>query len=180
MSKETTPESREGEAEWRPDTATAARRVPASEWSTWVRELGRKQRRLREFLGLSQDQVAKLGGVSQGAVSRLETARGLATPMLVVLKVNAALAHEFRRLRPTLGGPDLREAIALHDALNPFTSALDLKDIPRPDDPQLEEIVRLYRQTPLRYRPAVLSVIRALVMGLGRSALLVAVAISSA
>jgi transcriptional regulator with XRE-family HTH domain len=176
MSKWTTPEGGEREVALMP--ATDAGRVPASEWSTWVRELGRKQRRLREFLGLSQDHIAKLGGVSQGAVSRLETARGLATPMLVVLKVNAALAHEFRRLRPTLGGPELREAIELDAALSPFTRALDSKDIPRPDDPQLEELVRLYRQTPLRDRQAVLSVVRALVTTFVRSTLIVLFAIS--
>jgi len=161
-----------------PGTAARARRHPASEWYTWVRELGRKQRRLREFLGLSQDQVAKLGGVSQGAVSRLETARGLATPMVIVLKINAALAHEFRRLQSTLAGPELREAIELHAALNPFTGAIDLKDVPRPDDPQLEELVRLYRETPPRHREAVLSVVRALVTGLGRSTLIALVATS--
>jgi len=51
----------------------------------WAR---RQLRRVREFLGLSQDQVARLAGVSQGAVSRLEAGRGLATPMVVVLKVH--------------------------------------------------------------------------------------------
>jgi transcriptional regulator with XRE-family HTH domain len=180
MSKWASPEGREGEVARMPDTAASGGRVPASEWSTWVRKLGRQQRRLREFLGLSQDQVAKLGGVSQGAVSRLETARGLATPMLIVLKVNAALAHEFQRLRPTLAGPELREAIELHAALSPFAGALGLQDIPRLDDPQLEELVRLYRQTPLRHREAVLSVVRALVTGLTRSALIALVAISPA
>jgi len=44
----------------------------AVDWREWMRGLGRQLRRVREFLGLSQDQVARLAGVSQGAVSRLE------------------------------------------------------------------------------------------------------------
>jgi len=32
---------------------------------------GRRQRRVREFLGLSQEQLARLAGVSQRALSRL-------------------------------------------------------------------------------------------------------------
>ena len=36
---------------------------------------GRRQRRVREFLGLSQEQLARLAGVSQRALSRLETAK---------------------------------------------------------------------------------------------------------
>ena len=163
MRKSTSPAGREGGGTQPPEIATDAARIPASEWSTWMRELGRRQRRLREFLGLSQDQVARLAGVSQGAVSRLETARGLATPMLVVLKVNAALARGFQTLRPTLVGAELREAAGLHAALSPFTGAVDWKELPQPDDPQLEELVRLYRQTPLRQRRTVLSVVRALV-----------------
>lgn len=46
------------------------------EWREWIRDLGRRQRQLREFLGFSQEQVARLAGVSQGAVSRFETGRG--------------------------------------------------------------------------------------------------------
>jgi transcriptional regulator with XRE-family HTH domain len=177
MIKSTSPGDREGEPAQPPDTAAPVDRVTPSEWAAWVRDLGLRQRRLREFLGLSQDQVARMAGVSQGAVSRLETARGLATPVLVVLKVNAALAHGFRTLRPALVGAELREATELHAALGPFTAALDWKDMPAPDDPQLEELVRLYRQAPLRHRRTVLAVIRALVTALGQSTPVVVLAI---
>src|SRR5262245_49212375 len=61
------------------------------EWGEWMRAFGRQERRVREFLGLSQDQLARLAGVSQGAVSRLEAGRGLATPLLVVMKINLVL-----------------------------------------------------------------------------------------
>jgi DNA-binding XRE family transcriptional regulator len=42
------------------------------EWAACMRSLGIRVRRVREFLGLSQGQVARAAGVSQGAVSRLE------------------------------------------------------------------------------------------------------------
>ena len=56
------------------------------DWSSWIKGLGKQARRVREFLGLSQEQVARVAGVSQGAVSRFEGGRGLATPLLVVMK----------------------------------------------------------------------------------------------
>src|SRR5262249_11891184 len=70
------------------------------DWRTWRRALGRQERRVREFLGLSQQELARAAGVSQGAVSRLEAGRGLATPMLVILKINLALRRAIRTLDP--------------------------------------------------------------------------------
>ena len=63
------------------------------DWSSWIKGLGKQARRVREFLGLSQEQVARAAGVSQGAVSRFEGGRGLATPLLVVMKVNSRSAQ---------------------------------------------------------------------------------------
>src|SRR5215468_10972711 len=83
------------------------------DWSAWMRELGRRLRRVREFLGLSQDQVARMAGVSQGAVSRLEAGRGLATPMLVVLKVHVVLARAVANLDPAMLDDRLRESLDL-------------------------------------------------------------------
>jgi len=140
-------------------------RLQEPDWRVWMRELGRRQRRLREFLGLSQEQVARLAGVSQGAVSRLETARGLATPMLIVVKINTVLLHELRRLDSTLLSPELREAVELQAALIAPSGGLGFKDVQLADDPGIEELVRLYRETPERHRPGVLSVLRAMVGG---------------
>lgn len=50
--------------------------VPEREWKLWMRELGAAIRRGRELLGLSQHQLATMAGISQGAVSRLESAVG--------------------------------------------------------------------------------------------------------
>src|SRR5881396_910323 len=81
------------------------------DWREAMRGLGRQLRRVREFLGLSQDQVARLAGVSQGAVSRLETSRGLATPMLVVVRINLVLARELGKLEPSLLDAALRRTL---------------------------------------------------------------------
>src|SRR5438067_8739639 len=83
------------------------------DWREGMRDLGRRIRRVREFLGLSQDQVARMAGVSQGAVSRLEAGRGLATPMLVVLKVHVVLARALAQLDAGLIDDRLRDSLDL-------------------------------------------------------------------
>src|SRR5439155_7626939 len=74
----------------------------AVDWREWMRGLGRQLRRIREFLGLSQDQVARLAGVSPGVVSRLEAGRGLATPMGVGLKVTRVRARALHASDPAI------------------------------------------------------------------------------
>jgi len=127
-------------------------------------DLGKRHRRLREFLGLSQDQLARLAGVSQGAVSRLETARGLATPLLIVLKINEALAEQLRHVDQTVLSADLRAALDAQGRLSP-SNAVAFRDLPIVDEPQLGELILLYHETLERNRPALLSVMRALVEG---------------
>src|SRR6476646_4506232 len=83
------------------------------DWRAWMLAFGRQERRVREFLGFSQEQLARLAGVSQGAVSRLEAGRGLATPMLVVLKVHAVLARALARLDVGVVDDPLRDSIDL-------------------------------------------------------------------
>jgi transcriptional regulator with XRE-family HTH domain len=143
-----------------------------------MRDLGRRQRALREFLGFSQERLARLAGVSQGAVSRLETGKGLATPLLVVLKVNAILASELGKLDPTVVGAELRAAIQLQATLTPSGRALGFNEVPLAAEPQLEELVRLYRETPARHRSHLLSVLRTLVPGLARTVVVVLLAAS--
>lgn len=89
-------------------------------WQEWMRQLGRQLRRTRELIGLSQEQLARLAGVSQAAVSRLEGGRGLATPLLVVLKIALAVAGELRKLDPTTLDPHLRRAVESPEPLGPL------------------------------------------------------------
>src|SRR5262249_34923194 len=115
----------------------------------------------RDFLRLSQEQVARLAGVSQGAVSRLEAAQGLATPFLVVLKVQQVLAQHLRRLDPKLLNPEMRRAIDLGEWLAaPFGHDLRVGD-----DPYVPDLLRLFHDTPVRHREALMGIVRAAVEG---------------
>ncbi len=132
-----------------------------AEWRQWMKDFGRRLRDTRDFLELSQEEVARLAGVSQGAVSRLETAHGLATPLLVVLKVQQALAHHLRQLDPGMLSPELRRTLEFTDFLEaPFAGETQLTG-----DPGLDELVRFYRDTPERHRQQLLKVVGAAVGG---------------
>src|SRR5258705_13029788 len=85
------------------------------DWREWMRGLGRQARRIREFLGLSQAQIARAGGVSQGAVSRLEGGRGLATPLLVVVKLNVAMRRALATYAPDVLSPEARAILERDD-----------------------------------------------------------------
>jgi len=135
------------------------------DWREWMRDFGRRQRQLREFAGLSQDQLARLAGVSQGSVSRLEMARGLGTPLVIVLKINAALVRELQRLDPAILSAELREALELQAALVPTRGALGFKELPLAEASGLDELVRLYRTSHPRHRAGMVAVLRAMVSG---------------
>jgi transcriptional regulator with XRE-family HTH domain len=128
-------------------------------WAEWMRALGRQVRRVREFLGLSQEQLAKSAGVSQGAVSRLEAGRGLATPLLVVLRIHRILHQALRAIEPSLLNEPLRRALELDDVLSPMPH--EARDaLPGPDT-GLAEFLALYDSLPPRERQTLISVVRA-------------------
>lgn len=79
---------------------TPERDQAAPDWRAWMHRLGQTLRKAREATGLSQSGLAAVAGVSQGAISRLETGRGLGTPLLVVLKTARALRDAGRGLDP--------------------------------------------------------------------------------
>jgi transcriptional regulator with XRE-family HTH domain len=129
------------------------------DWARWMRDLGAHVLRLREFLGLSQGQVARMGGVSQGAVSRLENGRGVATPLLVVIKICGALRQALAHMDPALLSAEARRIIAsgmsLPDVRSPFVA-------PSPaHDPGVEELLRVYHRLSERQRQQLLAVLRA-------------------
>jgi len=130
-----------------------------TEWRAWMRDLGQQLRRVREFLGLSQDELARRAGVSQGAVSRLEMARGLATPLVVVLKLTAALATELRRHDPSMFDAELRQALERLTVLSLPLGGGTIQPKPVTIDPGIGQIVQLYRDTPEGQRRAVISIL---------------------
>ena len=134
------------------------------DWSGWLKGLGKQARRVREFLGLSQEQVARGAGVSQGAVSRFEGGRGLATPLLVVMKVNAALRSAVSSMEREVLSEDARNLLLLDERVPGWNESAP----PRiTKDPELEELVRIYRDLPERQRLRLLAVIRATAAALG-------------
>jgi transcriptional regulator with XRE-family HTH domain len=138
------------------------------DWAGWIRSLGKQARRVREFLGLSQEQVARVAGVSQGAVSRFEGGRGLATPLLVVMKVNAALRSAVSTMTPDALTVDAQRLLEIEETL-PGREDGDGPSIAR--DPHLEELVRIFHDVPERQRQRLLAVMRAAANALGASRL---------
>jgi transcriptional regulator with XRE-family HTH domain len=61
-----------------------------------MQDLGRQVRHIREFLGLTQQELAQRAGVNQGAVSRFEGGR--ATPFLAIVRLSVALARALETL----------------------------------------------------------------------------------
>jgi transcriptional regulator with XRE-family HTH domain len=137
------------------------------DWREWMRGLGRQVRRVREFLGLSQDQVARLAGVSQGAVSRLEAGRGLATPMVVVLKVHWVLTRALRAFDPAIPDEEVRATLGLESLIAPPTDRGSREPPPITRDADLEMLVQLYRTLPERQRRTLVAVARATASSLG-------------
>ena len=131
------------------------------DWREWMRGLGRQSRRVREFLGLSQEQIARLAGVSQGAVSRLEGGRGLATPLLVVVKLNVAMRRALSTYDPELLSEEAREVLQHRDRAVPDGNVNRFAEYPLAKDVGVEELVRLYRGLPERQRDKLLAVVRA-------------------
>ena len=131
------------------------------DWREWMRGLGRQARRIREFLGLSQEQIARRAGVSQGAISRLEGGRGLATPLLVVVKLNVAMRRALAGYDPELLSPEARDILQKTDLFLPDDGMNGFAEYPLAKDVGVEELVRLYRGLPEKQREKLLAVVRA-------------------
>jgi len=139
------------------------------DWREWMRGLGRQARRIREFLGLSQEQIARRAGVSQGAISRLEGGRGLATPLLVVVKLNVAMRRELVGYDPELLSPEARDILEKTDLYLPDDGTNGFAEYPLAKDVGVEELVRLYRGLPEKQREKLLAVVRATASALSPS-----------
>lgn len=136
-----------------------------------IRELGRWTRRVREFLDFSQDKLAKLAGVSQGAISRVEAGRGIATPMVTFWKINqvfvkalgeidaSMLTDEARGMlerarylsRPAPDHRPIHEQFEASEERTPFVLV----------DPVLARLISTYHSMPERDRPGFLKVLEA-------------------
>jgi len=137
----------------------APRRWPHDfDWHAWFRNLGRQMRALREFLGVSQAELAALAGVSQGAVSRFEIGRGWFTPAVVLLKLAAALARHCRAKGHTVLSEPLVRVLDDLEEFVPVAGGRGLTPITR--DGEAEALQRLFRAAPPDARRATLAILR--------------------
>lgn len=131
------------------------------DWRAWWKALGQQHREIREFIGLSQEQVARLAGVSQGAVSRLEAGKGLGTPMLVILKISLVIQRALGAMDTSVLKPDLRHFLELERRLSPPVAGTGFHALPVTAQPELQDLVRLFRRVPERNRDAFFTIVRA-------------------
>lgn len=132
-----------------------------------IRDLGRWTRRVREFLGFSQDKLAKLADVSQGAVSRVEAGRGKATPMLTFWKINQVFTQALAEISPEMLSDDAKAMLerarylagpvpAAHEGWSPML------------DPLVGRVLSTLHELPERERQGFLTVLDATASSLSR------------
>lgn len=135
-----------------------------------MRDLGALAREMRELLGLSQEQIARIANVSQGAISRFERGDALSTPWMIAVKIRVALAARVRQLDPDVLTDDARRFLdqtALYSlpddpALPPRTETMAL--LPAPE---LTGIVRAYSRLPESARAKFVTIMSAVAKALG-------------
>jgi transcriptional regulator with XRE-family HTH domain len=143
--------------------------VTETTWRAWMRDFGSHIRRVREFFGLSQEQLARSAGVSQGAVSRFESGRGLSTPLLVVLRINMALARAFTGHGSVPPSDDVTRFLRHMEFLElppepgapPAPGGVPFQKIHLTPDLDLERLIRLYNDFPAARRKALMRVVDA-------------------
>lgn len=149
-----------------PSNGSSVAGVP---WQQWMRQIGLRVRRARESLGLSQDEVARSAGISQGAVSRLESGRGQRTPFLSVVRVLMVLVRKLRGLDPSLLTPETHGLVRAAELVGlPGNIGMPGKAEGSGEDasgaqpqegvaallPEIERLIRTYRALPPTRRTA--------------------------
>jgi len=144
-----------------PEGSMAMAKSPTTDWAGHIRRLGRLVRHARHVLSLSQVDLARRSGVSQGGVSRLEAGKGLGTPLVTFLKVYIVLVDELRRRDQRLLDHDMRELLSTADAMPAWVSHELAEPPPVVQDPDLEQLIQIFGQVPAGERSGFLSVMMA-------------------
>jgi transcriptional regulator with XRE-family HTH domain len=162
----------------RKNRSSSGRGTPNKQtWRQWITEFGAHVRRVRELLGLSQEQVARAAGVSQGAVSRFEGGRGLSAPFVGIMKINLAIAHALKQLEPDLLTHEVRrfmkhlEVLKLpNDPGSPVHPVgPNFKKIQLSPNPELLAVIDLYYELPESKRQAFIAVMSATISALRKA-----------
>ena len=132
------------------------------DWRQWMITFGVQVRRLREFLNLSQEQLARAAGASQGAISRLEAGKGLHTPALILLRVQLALIAGLRQIDRELLSDDARGLLDAGALRAPNIDMLGAASAPLAREGDLDRLLTLYRQVSSGRRAAFLRVAEAM------------------
>jgi transcriptional regulator with XRE-family HTH domain len=128
----------------------------------WMGQVGYRLRHLRGALGLSQEEIARSAGVSQGAISRLERGLGVATPFMAVLRVVDAMASRLRGMDPTLLSESSNRWLKLQRELATMRGvSFDIPNQVFRDD-ELEHVVRGFSGLVQNERAVVTAVLKAL------------------
>jgi transcriptional regulator with XRE-family HTH domain len=134
-----------------------------------IQDLGRWTRKVREFLNFSQDKLAKLAGVSQGAVSRVEAGRGKATPLLTFTKINQVFAKALSELDPSMLSDEVRAMIERARYMaKPVPDERRAASALMLVDPVLTRLISTYQTLPERERQGFLNVLDATASSLSR------------
>jgi transcriptional regulator with XRE-family HTH domain len=132
----------------------------AERWYEWMRGLGASARRLRTLLGLTQEQLGRLAGVSQGAVSRLEAGRGISTPLMVVVRVQQAFQQCIAQIDPQQLPPDA-QTVLQGERLGDLGPLDDFRELPLLQEPHLAAYMELWHRVHPGRRKTFLAVVRA-------------------
>ena len=117
----------------------------AARWREVTKLLAWHVHNLRDLLQLSQDQLARCAGVSQGAISRMEAGRCTDTPLVTYARVAAAFCRELAPLRDQVT-PDVRAVLDAVDGL--LTTGSQRRALNLFADPTLRELIRVYARLP--------------------------------
>jgi transcriptional regulator with XRE-family HTH domain len=130
-----------------------------------MRTLGRQVRRTREFLGLTQRELAQRAGVSQGAVSRFEGGRAMSASFLTIVRLNVALAQALRTVDPSALSEEARRYLRFIEFLAVPPGAGQGGETPVSErelttDPGSEAWIGLYHRVSPRIRATLLALAR--------------------
>ena len=121
-----------------------------------LRALGQTILRVRKFTGFSQERLAKLAGVTQSALSRLEAGRPVG--LVVLLRLGRVLPRLASAGEDAVLSDETRRTLDALHALS--SSASGPRSVTRM--PDLEEVVALYHRAPRMVRDTTLAVLRTL------------------
>lgn len=117
---------------------TEPMRETTPEWLRHIAMLGHVVQELRQMLGLSQQTLADRAGISQGAISRLESGEHPEVPLISVARVAQALSQ----LAPWVDGVLPRTQSALFELARDLPPSVTGKG--EPPDPGLRRLLNAY------------------------------------